>query len=101
MAAERARGAGWAVALLVGLGHDALVARIGEVAPDAIRLSLSGGRSLLPLTRLVFALRIAAPISPIFVSRPRVAAIGEPILGVGAMALDFDGAMAALARFRP
>jgi methanogenic corrinoid protein MtbC1 len=101
MAAERARGAGWEVALLVGLGHDAVVARIGELAPDAIGLSLSGGRSLLPLTRLVVALRIAAPTSPIVVSGPGVAAIGEPILGVDAMALDFDGAMAALARFRP
>lgn len=101
MAAERARGAGWEVALLVGLGHDALVSRIAEIAPDAIGLSLSGGRSLLPLTRLVLALRVAAPTSHIVVSGPGVAAIGEPLLGVDAMALDFDGAMAALARFKP
>jgi methanogenic corrinoid protein MtbC1 len=101
MAAERARGAGWEVALLVGLGHDALVGRIADLAPDAIGLSLSGGRSILSLTRLVVALRIAAPTSPIVVCGPGVAAIGEPILGVDAMAPDFDGAMAALARFRP
>jgi methanogenic corrinoid protein MtbC1 len=100
MAAERARGAGWEVALLLGLGHDALVARIAGLAPDAIGLSLSGPRGLLPLTRLVFALRVAVPASPIVVSGPGVAQIGEPIVGVDAIATDFDGAMAALDKLR-
>jgi methanogenic corrinoid protein MtbC1 len=100
MAAERARGAGWEVALLLGLGHDALVARIAGLAPDVIGLSLSGPRGLLPLTRLVFALRVAAPAAPIVVSGPGVALIGEPIVGVDALAADFDGAMAALEKLR-
>jgi methanogenic corrinoid protein MtbC1 len=100
MAAERARGAGWEVALLVGLGHDAIVERISNLSPDAIGLSLSGPRTLLPLTRLVVALRIAAPAAPIVVSGPGVAMIGEPIIGVDAMSADFDAAMAALNRLK-
>jgi MerR family transcriptional regulator, light-induced transcriptional regulator len=98
MAAERARGAGWEVMLLVGLGHDALVARIADAAPDVIGLTLSSRRSLLPLTRVVIALRIAAPASPIVVCGPGVAEISEPIVGVDAMSADFDGAMVALSR---
>lgn len=100
MAADRARGHGWEVALLVGLQHDALVERIANLAPDAIGLSLSGARTLLPLSRLVFALRVAVPTVPIIVSGPGVALIGEPIVGVDALATDFDGAMAALEKVR-
>jgi MerR family transcriptional regulator, light-induced transcriptional regulator len=96
MAAERARGAGWDVTLLVGLGHDALVERISGLAPDAIGLSLSGPRTLLPLTRLVVALRVAVPASPLVVSGPGVLSIAAPIVGVDAMTPDFEGAMAAL-----
>lgn len=98
MAAERARGLGWDVALLVGLGHDALVARIAEMIPDVIGLSLASERSLLPLTRLVVALRVVAPAAPVVVCGPGVAGVTGPIVGVDAMAPDFDGAMAALAR---
>jgi methanogenic corrinoid protein MtbC1 len=100
MAAERARGAGWDVALLVGLGHDALVARIVGLAPDVIGLSLSSSRALLPLTRLVIALRVAVPAAPVVVSGPGVAMIGEPIIGVDVMTEEFDAAMAALGRLR-
>jgi methanogenic corrinoid protein MtbC1 len=100
MAAERARGAGWEVALYIGLDHDTLVARIAAAAPEVIGLSLSSGRTLLPLTRLVVALRVSAPAVPIVVSGPGVALIGEPILGVDAMTADFDAALAALARLR-
>jgi methanogenic corrinoid protein MtbC1 len=100
MAAERARGAGWEVALLIGLAHDALVTRIADLAPDAIGLSLSGPRSLLPLTRLVVGLRVAVPTAPIVVSGPGVASIREPVPGIDAMAPDFHGAMTALAQFR-
>jgi methanogenic corrinoid protein MtbC1 len=100
MAAERARGAGWEVALLIGLSHDALVTRIADLAPDVIGLSLSGPRSVLPLTRLVVALRVAVPTAPIVVSGPGVESIGEPVVGVDAMATDFSSAMAALAQFR-
>jgi methanogenic corrinoid protein MtbC1 len=98
MAAERARGAGWEVSLLLGLGHDALVARVADLAPDAVGLSLSSGRTVLSLTRLVVALRVAAPASPIVVCGPGVASVTGPIVGVDALAPDFDGAMAALAR---
>jgi methanogenic corrinoid protein MtbC1 len=100
MAAERARGAGWEVALLIGLDHEALVDRIANLSPDAIGLSLSGPRVLLPLTRLVVALRVAVPAAPVVVSGPGVAAIAEPILGVDAMTPDFDRAMAALEKIR-
>jgi methylmalonyl-CoA mutase cobalamin-binding subunit len=98
MAAERARGAGWEVALLVGLRHEALVARIAAMAPDAIGLTLASERALLPLTRLVVALRVAAPASPIVVCGPGVAHVTAPLVGADAMSSDFDGAMAALAR---
>ena len=81
MAAERARGAGWEVMLLVGIAHDPLVARIADAAPDVIGLTLSSRRSLLPLTRLVVALRIAAPASPIVVCGPGVAEISQPHRG--------------------
>jgi methanogenic corrinoid protein MtbC1 len=97
MAAERARGAGWDVALLVGLGHDALVARISGMTPDVIGLALASERALLPLTRLVVALRVVVPAAPVVVCGPGVARVAGPIVGVDAMASDFDQAMAALA----
>ncbi len=100
MAAERARGLGWEVALHVGLDHDTLVDRIAASAPDVIGLSLSGPRSVLPLSRLVVALRVVLPAAPIVVSGPGVAALGAPVVGVDAVAEDFEGAMAALARLR-
>lgn len=98
MAAERARGAGWDVALLVGLDHEALVTRIAGLAPDVIGLALASERALLPLTRLVVALRVVAPASPIVVCGPGVARVAGPVVGVDAMSTDFDSAMAALTR---
>jgi MerR family transcriptional regulator, light-induced transcriptional regulator len=98
MAAERARGAGWDVALMLGLPHDQLVARIADAAPDVIGLSVSSPRGLLPLTRLVVALRIAAPASPIVVSGPGVAQVQEPLPGVDLLTPDYEVAMKALSR---
>jgi MerR family transcriptional regulator, light-induced transcriptional regulator len=98
MAAERARGAGWDVALILGLPHDALVARIADTGPDVIGLSLSSPRGLLPLTRLVVALRVAAPAAPIVVSGPGVAHLQEPLPGVDVMTPDYNVAMSALSR---
>jgi methanogenic corrinoid protein MtbC1 len=98
MAAERARGMGWEVLLVVGTDHDTTVARIAEARPDVIGLSLSGPRSLLPLTRLVVALRVTTPASPIVLSGPGVALVQEPLPGVDVMTDDFGAAMAALAR---
>jgi MerR family transcriptional regulator, light-induced transcriptional regulator len=98
MAAERARGAGWDVALCLGMPHDRLVARITDAAPDVIGLSLSSQRTLLPLTRLIVALRIAVPASPIVVCGPGVTELNEPIVGADAIAEDFDLAMAAMSR---
>jgi len=98
MAAERARGAGWDVALCLGMSHDTLVARISDAAPDVIGLSLSSPRTLLSLTRLIVALRIAVPASPIVVCGPGAADLREPIVGTDAIASDFDQAMAAMRR---
>lgn len=98
MAAERARGAGWDVVLFIGLDHDTLVARIAEAAPDVIGLSLSSRRSLLPMTRLVVALRVTVPAAPIVLSGPGVAEVRQPLPGVDAMTPHFDAAMAAMAR---
>jgi MerR family transcriptional regulator, light-induced transcriptional regulator len=98
MAAERARGMGWDVALLMGLSHDALLDRIAEAHPDVVGLSLSSRRALLPLGRLVVALRVAVPGVPVVVSGPAVSEFGEAILGADAMATGFDEALAAMAR---
>lgn len=98
MAAERARGAGWDVALILGLPHDGLVARIAEAAPDVIGMSLSSPRGVLPLTRLVVALRVAAPASPIVVSGPGVSQLRDPLPGVDMLTPDYNVAMAALSR---
>lgn len=98
MAAERARGAGWEVSLILGLPHRELVARIARAAPDVIGLSLSSPRGLLPLTRLVVALRVAAPASPIVVCGPGVADLHDTLPGVDLMTPDYETAMAALTR---
>jgi methanogenic corrinoid protein MtbC1 len=98
MAAERARGLGWEVLLVVGSDHDTTVARIAQAAPDVIGLSLSGPRSLLPLTRLAVALRVTVPASPIVLCGPGVAVVQEPLPGVDVMSADFGEAMAAMAR---
>jgi MerR family transcriptional regulator, light-induced transcriptional regulator len=98
MAAERARGQGWEVMLVVGDDHDTAVSRIAEARPDVIGLSLSGPRSLLPLGRLAVALRVTVPACPIVLSGPGVAVLREPLPGVDAMTHDFEAAMAAMAR---
>jgi MerR family transcriptional regulator, light-induced transcriptional regulator len=98
MAAERARGAGWDVVLHLGLDHDTLVERIAESAPDVIGLSLSSRRALLPMTRLVVALRVTIPAAPIVLSGPGVAEVQQPLPGVDVMTPHFDAAMAAMAR---
>ena len=98
MAAERARGQGWEVMLVVGADHDTAVSRIAGAHPDVIGLSLSGPRALLPLTRLVVALRVTAPACPIVLCGPGVAVLREPLPGVDVMTDDFAAAMAAMAR---
>ena len=98
MAAERARGLGWEVLLVVGTDHDSAVARITAARPDVVGLSLSGRRSLLPLTRLVVALRVTVPTCPIVLSGPGVPEVNEPLPGVDVMTPGFDAAMAAMAR---
>ena len=98
MAAERARGMGWEVLLIVDADHDEAVARIAEAQPDVIGLSLTGARSLLPLTRLVVALRVTVPACPIVLCGPGVTIVQETLPGVDVMTTEFDAAMAAMAR---
>lgn len=98
MAAERARGLGWEVLLVVGLDHDTTVGRIRDAAPDVVGLSLSGPRALLPLTRLIVALRVTVPTCPIVLCGPGVALVQEPLPGVDVMTSDFEAAMDAMAR---
>lgn len=98
MAAERARGLGWEVLLVVGSDHDTMVARIRDASPDVIGLSLSAPRSLLPLTRLIVALRVTVPTCPIVLCGPGVALVQEPLPGVDVMTTDFEAAMSAIER---
>ena len=99
MAAERARGQGWEVLLIVGSDHDTALARIAAAKPDVIGLSLSSPRSLLPLTRLVVALRVTVPACPIVVCGPGAGLLQEPLPGVDVLTPDFETAMAAMRRF--
>jgi len=55
------RDAGWEIDLLIGEDHDGLIDCIEVTRPQIIGLSLSTGRRLDDLVRLVVAARIAVP----------------------------------------
>lgn len=61
MAADMFRQRGWQVDLLTGLDHDALLQRINRADVPVIGLSAGPEALLMPLARLVMALRISRP----------------------------------------
>lgn len=61
MAADMLRRSGWQVDLRVGLSHDALVEAFAGTDYPIIGLSAAGEHSLVPLARLIVALRICRP----------------------------------------
>ncbi len=101
MASDLAREHGWDIELLVGLEHEALVAKLEQSQPLVIGLSASGKRSLPALTRLVVALRIGVPNARILVCG-QIAASNLTLVGVtgaDAAATDFHGALGHMERF--
>lgn len=68
MAADFFRSDGWDVTLHVGLEHDALVTAIGQSDCRMIGLSISGNHSMPALSRLVVALQMSQPATPILVA---------------------------------
>ncbi len=67
MAADLFRREGWEVDLLLGLPHEALIERFCTSGRRVFGLSASGPRSLLPLGRLLVAIRIACPEARVMV----------------------------------
>jgi methanogenic corrinoid protein MtbC1 len=100
MAAERARAIGWSVDLAIGQPHDRIVDRISHHRPDVVGLAVSGDRSILPVARLVVALRVAVPGTPIIVCGGRTDIIDKArnIVGADAVATGFDDALAKMER---
>lgn len=68
MAADLFRSRGWAIDLVTGLDHDALVEAAGHDKYLVIGLSASSERSVVALARIIASLRVASPISSILVS---------------------------------
>lgn len=92
MAADLLRDRGWDIELQVGLSHDDLVAVLGRSDTGLIGLSAGGTRTLLPLMRLIVALRISNPRARIIVGGQLVNEgldmIG--VVGADAWAPDFE-----------
>jgi methanogenic corrinoid protein MtbC1 len=61
MTADDLRRHGWEVELLIGYGHDELVARMDRLSPTTVALAATGIDMVLPLARLVVALRAHLP----------------------------------------
>lgn len=68
MAADLFRDDGWDVSLRIGLSHDALLDEIERLDCRLIGLSVSGEHSLRSLSKLVIALHIRLPATPILVA---------------------------------
>lgn len=100
MAAERARAAGWSVDLAIGQPHDRIVDRISHHRPDVVGLAVSGDRSILPVSRLVVALRVAVPGTPIVVCGSRTDTLerARSIVGADAIAIGFADALEKMER---
>ena len=77
LAADLFRSRGWEVELVTGLDHDALLARIGARRSRIIGLSASHPAMLVPLARLVVALRILRPEARIVVCGHVVAEVPD------------------------
>ena len=100
MATDLFRERGWEVDLLLGLDHDDLVTALGKSGSRLIGLSAGGQRSILPLMKLIVALRVSNPEALIMVSG-QVAALDVDIvgqLGADAAASSFDQAVSLLSR---
>ncbi len=68
MAADLFRKDGWDIAMKVGLDHDQLISEIEHTPADFVGLSMGGGHALEALSKLVVALNISRPNTPIILS---------------------------------
>jgi MerR family transcriptional regulator, light-induced transcriptional regulator len=99
MASDLLRNKGWDIDLKVGRSHEQLVEEIEASDYTVIGLSGASRRSLLPLMRLIVALRICKPTAKIMVSG-QIASGVDLVRTAGAdeVASDFAEALAAMER---
>lgn len=101
MAADLMRKEGWRIDLSTGLDHDTLVATIAASNCSVVGLSIAGEHSVDALSRLVVALHIACPQTPIIVSGAEANTL-RPIIeliGVDAIASNIDEAKIQMVSF--
>lgn len=96
MATDFFRKDGWDIDLKSGLSHDDLVSEIKDADISLIGLSLSGVHSTRALSRLVIALRICKPATPILVAGQSIEELGPvfDLMSVDGTADSVDGAKA-------
>jgi methanogenic corrinoid protein MtbC1 len=95
MAADLFRKNNWDIALQVGLSHDALVDYISASRHDIIGISAGSERSIVPLAKLIVALRISVPKTSILVcgNVVNIAPDVVELMGVDAMPLQVEDAL--------
>jgi len=100
MAADLLRDRGWDIDLHMGLSHDMLVEVLRGNETRLIGLSAGGSRTLVPLMRLIVALRISNPFARIIVGgqivRDGFDMVG--VVGADASAPDFESTLAEMER---
>lgn len=100
MAADLLRDRGWDIELHQGLSHDVLVDVLRGNETRLIGLSAGGSRSLVPLMRLIVALRISNPRARIIVGGQIVNEGLDTLnlIGADACAPDFESTLAEMER---
>lgn len=94
MAADIFRKEGWNISVKAGLEHDQLVAEMEHAPSDLFGLSLGGAHALDALSKLVIALRLVRPTTPIFLSGHGVNALRSKLawMELDGVAEDLDEA---------
>jgi len=92
---------GWDIELLVGLGHDELIARIDKTDKVIIGVSAGGEHSVAALAKLILAIRIHRPEVLILLSGAIVAEAENILASIepDAIAQDIDNAMTIMEEF--
>ncbi|WP_180995976.1 cobalamin B12-binding domain-containing protein [Tabrizicola aquatica] len=99
MAADTMRQKGWDITLRLGLGHDALVEEIADLAPTMVGLSTALSSSTFAIARLIVALRVRCPQVWIILGGQAVAADPEiaALVDADAAAADMDSGLELMA----
>jgi MerR family transcriptional regulator, light-induced transcriptional regulator len=77
IAADTLRRKGWAVTLLLGLNHSALVEEIARQKPTMVVLSVAQSSMTFAVARLIVALRVRCPQVWVLVGGPAITADPE------------------------